>query len=219
MIDFLDVLTYVDLFKEVSREELENVITSDLYNIRNYSKEAVVYFQNEKCTSLDVILNGVVSVQGIDEEGNYISITDFTTGNILGGNLIFCSKNAYPMTVIAKTDVSIMHLKKELVLKLCQSNTSFLSSFLESISDNTLILANRIKTLSLKSLRESIVDFLIYESYVQKSNKIKLELSKKALAEKFGVQRTSLSRELNKMRKEGLIDFDAYSITIVDLHI
>jgi len=57
----------------------------------------------------------------------------------------------------------------------------------------------------------------MYESYVQKSNIIKLEVTKKDLAEKFGVQRSSLSRELNKMRKDGLIEYDAYSITIVNL--
>lgn len=135
---------------------------------------------------------------------------------MIGGNLLFCHKNSYPMTIIGKTDVTIIHLKKDLILKLCQSNSNFLINFLESLSDKTLILADRIKTLSFKSLRKSIVDFLIYESYSQKNNKIKLGLTKKDLAEKFGVQRTSLSRELKKMREEGLIEYDAYSITILD---
>ncbi|NCB72673.1 MAG: helix-turn-helix domain-containing protein, partial [Clostridia bacterium] len=40
--------------------------------------------------------------------------------------------------------------------------------------------------------------------------------SKKELAENFGIQRTSLSRELNKMRKDNLIEFDSASITILD---
>ncbi|WP_346898573.1 helix-turn-helix domain-containing protein [Clostridium sp. UBA7503] len=57
----------------------------------------------------------------------------------------------------------------------------------------------------------------MYESYIQKSNVIKLKVTKKDLAEKFGVQRSSLSRELNKMRKDGLIEYDAYSITIINL--
>jgi len=57
----------------------------------------------------------------------------------------------------------------------------------------------------------------MYESYVQKSNIIKLEVTKKDVAEKVGVQRSSLSRELNKMRKDGLIEYDAFSITIVNL--
>jgi CRP-like cAMP-binding protein len=43
-----------------------------------------------------------------------------------------------------------------------------------------------------------------------------LTLSKKALAEMFGISRTSLSRELGRMRDEGLIDFDQKTITILD---
>ena len=57
--------------------------------------------------------------------------------------------------------------------------------------------------------------YLDYERKKQNSNIIKLGITKKALAEKIGVQRTSLSRELAKMRNEGLIKFDAVSIKIL----
>jgi len=121
------------------------------------------------------------------------------------------------MTVLSKTEVTILHLKKELIFNLCQSNTCFLTNFLQSLADKTLILTDKIKTLSFKSIRQCIIDFLLYESFVQKSKTIKLEMTKKDLAEKFGVQRPSLSRELNKMRKEGLIEYDAYSIKLLNI--
>jgi len=44
-------------------------------------------------------------------------------------------------------------------------------------------------------------------------------MSKKDLAEKLGVQRSSLSRELNKMRRDGLIDFNANYIIINNLNL
>ena len=53
------------------------------------------------------------------------------------------------------------------------------------------------------------------KSKIQKSNRIKLNTTKKSLAEKIGVQRTSLSRELAKMRDDGLILFDTDSITLL----
>jgi Mn-dependent DtxR family transcriptional regulator len=43
-------------------------------------------------------------------------------------------------------------------------------------------------------------------------------MSKKEMAERFGIQRPSLSRELNKMRKDGLLEYDAKTITIKDLN-
>ncbi len=217
MLDFISILENTELFKDISMSTINHLFVQDSFNIKTYKKNSVIYFQNEKCVTFDIVLKGIVSVQSTDEKGNYISISDFTIGSELGGNLLFSHKNFYPMMVLAKTEVTLIHLKKYLVLSLCQSNTTFLSKFLHSISDKTLILTDKIKTLSLKSIRQCIIDFLMYESYVQKSNIIKLEVTKKDLAEKFGVQRSSLSRELNKMRKDGLIEYDAFSITIVNL--
>lgn len=216
MINFIPLLKNIDLFKELTKEDINTVLTKNSYEIKNYKKNSVVYFPNEKCVTLDIVLKGVITVHGIDDKGNYISISDFNIGDIIGGNLIFSRNNFYPMMIISKTDVTILQLKKDLVLKLCQYNANFLGRFLQEISDKTLILTDKIKTLSLKSIRQCIVDFLLYEKYIQKNNVIKLTLTKKQLAEKFGVQRPSLSRELNKMRKDGLIEYDAYSITIVD---
>lgn len=216
MLDFIYLLEHVDLFKELSLKDINELITDDCFKTKTYKKNSVIYFQNEKCTTLDIVLKGIISVQGIDDKGSYISISDFNMRDVIGGNLLFSHKNFYPMMVLAKTDATILHIKKDLILKLCQSNTSFLINFLQALSDKTLILTEKIKTLSFKSIRQCIIDYLIYEKYIQNSNIIKLTLTKKQLAEKFGVQRPSLSRELNKMRKEGLITYDAYSIEILD---
>ena len=38
---------------------------------------------------MDIILEGKVIVQSIDENGNILSIVDLEEGSMLGGNLIF----------------------------------------------------------------------------------------------------------------------------------
>ena len=58
------------------------------------------------------------------------------------------------------------------------------------------------------------MDFLILESNRQNSKKITLSISKKELADRFGIERPSLQRELSKMRDEGIIQYDARSITL-----
>jgi CRP-like cAMP-binding protein len=217
MLNYIPLLQKIDLFKDLSFKDIDYLFTKDLYEIKNYKKNPVIYFQNEKCTRFDIILKGTILVQEIDSRGNALTISDFTVGDVLGGNLLFSHKNFYPMTVLAKSDATILHIKKELVLRFCQINVIFLVNFLESISDKTLILTDKIKSLSMKTIRQCIIDFLVYESYSQNTSTVKLELTKKELAEKFGIQRPSLSRELNKMRKDGLIDYDAYSITIINI--
>jgi CRP/FNR family transcriptional regulator, dissimilatory nitrate respiration regulator len=89
--------------------------------------------------------------------------------------------------------------------------------FIQSISDKTLLLTDKIKSLTMKTIRQCIIDFLTYEYYIKNSLRIVLGISKKELAERIGVQRPSLLRELNEMRTDGLIEYDAHSITIKNI--
>ena len=77
-----------------------------------------------------------------------------------------------------------------------------------------MILTDKLTVISLKTVRQRINDYLSHQYQLQKTMVITLDCSKKELAERLGVQRTSLSRELTKMKKAGLLDYDAKTITI-----
>ncbi len=217
--DYIQFLKLNVLFKDFSSKELSAFFADNNYTIAEYKRNSIVHFESEKCSTMDIILIGEVIIQRIDEKGNILTVAQFDAGNNIGGNLLFSHYPFYPMTVVAKSDTTILHINKDLVLQLCQNNKNFLLEFLKCISYKSIILTNKIKSISMKSIRESIIDFLNYEYYSQKNSRIKLNITKKELAERLGIRRTSLSRELNKMRKDGLISYDANSITIEDFSI
>lgn len=216
---YINILRLTDLFSSFSKQELLSLFNEHTHKISHYKRNSIIHFESEKCLTLDIILEGKIIIQRIDEHGDILTITNFGIGDVIGGNLLFGNNNSYPMTVTSKSNAVILHIKKDFVLKLCQSNKNFLVEFIKSISEKTFILTSKIKSISMKSLRESIIDFLNYEYYSQNTNKIKLNMTKKELAQRLGVQRSSLSRELNKMRKDGLVIYDAHSITIKDFSI
>ena len=122
----------------------------------------------------------------------------------------------YPMTVTAKEATLILEINKDRLFQLFSDNHEFLRRYLEYVSDHTVILGDRIKHYVNRTIRESIISYLNYECKKQNSTTIKLSMTKKALAERIGVQRTSLSRELAKMREDGLIEFSPISIILSD---
>ncbi|MCQ4925424.1 Crp/Fnr family transcriptional regulator [Tissierella carlieri] len=211
--NYIDIILSISLFKDFNIKELSSILI-DKYLIQSYGKNEIIYLQNEKAITMDIILEGEVIVQSIDKNGNILSIVSLSGGDMLGGNLIFSSKNEYPMTIIAKTNTKLLQIKKDLVLELCQENKIFLAGFLEILSDKALVLTTKIHSLAMKTIREKIMDFLLFESNRQNCNIIKLSLSKKDLAEKFGVERPSLQRELRKMKNDGIIDYDSRSIVL-----
>jgi CRP-like cAMP-binding protein len=215
--DYISALTAVRLFQCFSKEELSTLLCQGQYRIRKYGKNEVIYLQGEKCVCLEIILDGTIYIQQIDASGDLLTLCTMLAGDSIGENLLFSCNNAFPMTMTAKCETEILQIDKELILTLCQSSESFLKSFLQSMSDKTLILAGKIKILSMKTIRQYLVELLLCEHHLQQSMQIRLNVSKKELAEKLGVQRPSLSRELNKMREDGLIAFDAKSITILNM--
>jgi CRP-like cAMP-binding protein len=211
----IKLIENLTLIKMLSYEEVNRNLRIGKFKIVSYEKDTVVHFDGEKCLKLEIIISGKVVVERIDKEGNLLKVAEFLSDDILGGNLLFSKNPYYPMTVTTQSQTLILEIDKNVLFHLLSKKPNFLKIYLEFISDHAFLLGDKIKHYIKKTIRESIISYLKYESKKQKSNHIELKITKKALAEKMGVQRTSLSRELAKMRKEGLILFDVNSITLL----
>ena len=212
---YLELMRQIDLIKSIKPEEIESYLSEGSCKITQYGKNNIVHFVGEVCSKLEIIFSGKVVIERIDESGNLMTIAEFFNGDVLGGNLMFSKNPYYPMTVTSKDATLILEINKNRLFSLFSDNHEFLKSYLEYVSDHTVILGDRIKHYVNRTIRESILSYLDYECKKQNSNIIKLNLTKKALAERIGVQRTSLSRELAKMREDGLIEFTPVSISLL----
>jgi CRP-like cAMP-binding protein len=211
----IDLIRNTTLIKSLSYGDVHTNLKNGKFKIVSYKKNSVIHFDGELCSKLEIIISGKVVIDRIEESGNLLTISEFYKDDILGGNLLFSKNPYYPMTVSTQLSTDILEIDKEVLFELFCNNPVFLRTYLELTSDRAFILGDKIKHYVNKTIRESIMNYLNYESKKQKSNHIKLNITKKALAERIGVQRTSLSRELAKMRKDGLIVFDRNSITIL----
>ena len=212
----MELMGQIDLMKSITPQEIESYLIEGSCKITQYKKNNIVHFVGEVCSKLEIILSGKVVIERIDESGNLMTIAEFLGGDVLGGNLMFSKNPYYPMTVTAKEATLILEINKDRLFRLFSDNHEFLSSYLEYVSDHTVILGDRIKHYVNRTIRESTISYLNFEAKKQNSSIIKLSMTKKALAERIGVQRTSLSRELAKMREDGLIEFSSVSITLLN---
>lgn len=199
----------------INEDKVNNYINQGTIKISSYGKNNIIHFEGDCCFSLEIVLEGKVTVDRIDESGDLLTVAEFYKGDIIGGNLIFSKNPYYPMTISTKVNSNIMEIPKEIIFEFCTENCDFLKRFLQSISDNALLLGDKIKHYVSRTIRESVISFLKYEYSIQGKEKITLNMTKKALSEKIGVQRTSLSRELQKMKNDGLINYDSSTITVL----
>lgn len=216
---YLDILCDTELFKGLSPDALISLFKTLDYKIDGYSKEDVIFIEDEECKNLSVILSGIIEIQKIDSTGKVLTVAAFEPREVFGELLIFSDRSRFPMTVMSKTNSIVLHINRDSVIKLCQAETHFLYAYLKMISEKAFILNKKLKEVTLKTIRQQIAEFILFQAKAQGSNIVKIDMSKKEWADKIGVQRPSLSRELIKLKEEGIIDFNKDTVTIKDLEV
>lgn len=215
MKNYIELIQETFLFYSFSFETIKEYMKNKKFRVVEYMKNNAIHYEGELCEKLEIILSGAVVIERIDKNGNILTVAELNEKDVLGGNLLFSRNPYYPMTVSAKTSTKVLEIQEFDLFDLLSQYPVVLKSYLELVCDNAYILGNKIKDYIQKTIRESILNYLNYESKKQNSHEIILPTTKKELAKKIGVQRTSLSRELAKMRDDGLIKFTRETITLL----
>ncbi|MBB6630091.1 Crp/Fnr family transcriptional regulator [Clostridium algidicarnis] len=214
--DYKCLLVNLPLFENFNQNDLDLLLNSKDVKIASYSKDEIIFMEDDMCLNLSIILKGNVEIQKVDPSGKLLSVASLKTGDIFGENLLFGDRNIYPMTVATKSDSLVLHISKDVVAVLCQQNLEFLYSFLNLLSNKAMALSSKIKQVTLKTIRQKICEFL-YSEYSHSNNKISLKMSKQEWAYNLGVQRPSLSRELIKLKEDGIIDYEKDYVLILNV--
>ncbi|MFO7160047.1 MAG: helix-turn-helix domain-containing protein, partial [[Clostridium] cellulosi] len=98
----------------------------------------------------------------------------------------------------------------------CEFHSRLIQNMLKVLAQKNLFMNNKITYLTLKGMRQKIASYLL--SQIEKTGKDRFEIpySRTELADFLNVDRSAMSRELSRMKKEGLIDFNRNTFSVLD---
>lgn len=206
-------LKKIPLLTEVDEKVLSSLIKERKIYEKRYNKNTTIHSRGKDCTALDIVLEGNLIAYSLAQNGSENIMFEFGRESIIAANLLFGDNNHYPFNIYSVTDCRLLHLEKSAVCKLI-SHYDFALKYIQSLSQNSQGMNRKIAMFSQKSLRKNVLDYLTALSIEQKSDTVLLPLTKKQLADYFGVQRPSLFRILKELKDEGLISISNREITI-----
>jgi CRP-like cAMP-binding protein len=184
-------------------------------DIASFPKGYTVEQEGNLSNYIGIVLSGSITIESYSLAGHTFIIRTLSEGMMFGDVLIFGTHSlAYPGTLIAREHTLIAKISNALFKQWLTQDQVLLNNYLTLLSDKTYQLNEKNKLLSQDTLRDKIFYYLYAKQKEQGSNTIKLNQSKEELASTLFVRRPSLSRELIKMKHEGLIDYDRSTITI-----
>jgi len=195
---------------------VHDYIEKGLFYVQRIPRNKILHFEGDVIKQVELIISGEIAIERIGEAGDIMTVNRFSKDSIIGSNLIFSSINHYPMTITAKSDSQVLIIPKDLLFDLCKQYPDFLLQFIQIISDLSVTMGFKMKNRISRSIRDSIITYINKQYALQNTLNIQLTMTKKSLSEMFGISRTSLSRELQKMKEVGLIDYDNKTIIVLD---
>lgn len=218
---WLEPLASCQLFDGINREELSKILECLNPRISGHNKGEPLTVAGERLDGIGIILAGKAAVTKENASGSRMIITVLGPGELFGEVAAFAGKKTWPATVVAHGDCTAMFLAPEKIVAICEHRCTghrlLITNMLRIISEKAVMLNKKVEYLTLKSLRGKISAYLLEQYNKTGRPTFVLPLKRDELADFLNVSRPSLSREMGRMRNEGIIDFYRSSVRINDL--
>lgn len=210
MID-LQLLSQMPLFQGLSEQEIQSVPDFFRARMRRYEKGDVVYHMGESDVQMGLILSGSVRIVRPDVWGNEHIIDHVGAGQVFAETYACVPGEELMVDVVCAEDAKIWFIQVERILDHCPADCHFQSRLLRNLlavmASKNLNLARKMNHITPRSIRERLLSYLSYESLKQGKYTFDIPFNRQQLADYLAVDRSALSNELSKMRRDGLISY------------
>ncbi|MBE6933656.1 MAG: Crp/Fnr family transcriptional regulator [Ruminococcaceae bacterium] len=209
-----DILKKLDspLFEGIQPEDRMAMLGCTGYHIGSFHKGDIVAFEDENIKHIGIVISGAVDMIKEDIWGNKTMLVRTCMNEVFGETFACGSDNLSVVTFQASEDSQILFMPFDRVMHSCTMACQFHQRLIENmvrvIANKNRDLMRKVEVVSKRTIREKLLTYLSVQAQVQESRYLEIPFGRVELAEYLCVDRSALTRELAKMKVEGLIDFD-----------
>ncbi len=216
-----NVLRQTKLFAGIEENRLEDMLSCLNAYRKDFSAGTLVVREGEQVSDVGLVLSGHARSLKLSDTGEPLIISLLERGSFLGVLLAASRDRKSPVAVQAQEPLSVLFFPAERLIfpceKACGDHAQLLRSFLDCVAEKSLTLNDRIDCLIRRSVREKVTAYLSRLSAERSAREFTIPLDRNALANYLNVERSALSRELSRMRADGLIEYRKNYFRLVNL--
>lgn len=197
-------------FKNITQKEYDEMIKCGGIRIAEFKKNEVIFHTGDITEEFGIILSGEVHIENIDLWGNRVILHSISDGQAFGETYAFC-KEPIMVDVTAVRNSEILFVN----IGLLQSSVNYSRSWYNKMLYNLLVLSteknlawsSRVFCITAKSIRSRVMTYLSSEAVKRGTTEFNIPFDRQQMADYLNVERSALSKELGKMKKEGILTF------------
>lgn len=204
--DYVKCIIASGMFEEIDETEYEKAFDELRVTGRKIQKDEIVFYEDDILDKVSIIGKGSVRGEKTYVTGDLHIVDFFEEGKIFALEESVSRMGTATMDYVCNEDSEIVYIPLN-AIKASSYSDRIMSALMQQLADESIRKMHKIEILAKRSLRERILLYLNILSKKSGSDKVYVNMDREQLARFLCVNRSALSSELGKMKREGIIDF------------
>ncbi len=166
--------------------------------------------ESDPCSRIGIVVTGAVRLTRRRLDGGRNVLETILPNDIFGSTYVFrdVPTMGISMSAVGETQVILLEIEKitRPCHKVCAAHLQFVRNLLAVMSQKTFALKQKLRILSQRTIRARLMLFLQISAKRAKANEFEIPFDRQALADYLCVDRSALSAELSKLRRERKVE-------------
>lgn len=210
MADLLPVLKKCVLFDNIKEQDYRAMLGCLGAKVHFFQKGDIILREGEPARCFGIVLSGAVQIVRVDYYGNRSITAKLTEAEIFGESFACAGVPAMLVDVVATEDSEVLLVDAGRLTHTCSNACDFhhqmILNLLQVMARKNLVFHQKIEVTSKRSTREKLMTYLLMLAKKAGTNKITIPYDRQELADYLEVERSGLSAEISKLRKEGVLE-------------
>lgn len=215
----LYILCNSPLFSGVNIEDINSFLLTIGAVPSHYPMGEQLVRQDELHTAIHIVLSGKAVGERLLSDGRAVIVNEFKAGDIFG-DMLSGTEEKSPVTVSMTEDGDLLRLPFTALISRREVDSAtqerVLRNLITEIAGKYFSLQRRLDLLLCPSLRGKIAKYLLDQSQKQGKDSFVVPHSREEQSRILNCDRSALSRELSRMKQEGLISYHGMQFKVND---
>jgi len=206
---YLEILKKCPLFDGIEEDHLLRMLSCLGATTEWFDKKYTILAEGSPARVIGVLLSGSAQVVQVDYNGNRSILSTLSPSQVFAEAFACAEVESLPVSVIADEPCEVMLIDCRHILHTCANGCGFhhqlIFNLMKDLATKTIQFHQRIEITSQRTTREKLWAYLSLEAKRAGSSRFTIPFDRQELADYLEVERSGLSAEIGKMKKEGLI--------------
>jgi len=209
---YFKILRQCSLFDHIADEDLLPMLQCFKAKVEWFDKKYTIVAEGTPAKYIGIVLSGSAQSIRVDYFGNRSILSEVGVSEMFGESFACAEIAAVPVAVIANEPCEILLIDCHHILHTCSNHCGFhqqlIFNLMKELAVKNILFHQKIEVTSKRSTREKLIAYLLFQAKKAGSNCFDIPFNRQELADYLEVERSGLSAEISKLRREGVLTSD-----------